>query len=170
MLADVRGPTGPRAGLTRRALLGGSAVVGASLVMTAACTSSIEPPPESTAAPEPDPDARIREEVAGQEAALIAVYDATIAAHPGLADALRGIREEHAAHAEAMGPPVSGAAPPQVPATRAGAITALVEAEQQAIALRTSACEAAAGADLARVTALIAASEAGHAEFLRGVT
>ena len=41
--------------------------------------------------------------------------------------------------------------------------------QQQAIALRTAACEESMATDLARITALIAASEAGHAEYLRGI-
>ena len=53
--------------------------------------------------------------------------------------------------------------------SRAEALAALADAEQQAIGQRTAACEAASGADLARVTALIAASEAGHVEYLRGI-
>lgn len=172
MLIDVRRPAPMRAALTRRALLAGSVVLGASWGV-AACTS--DPPPEpdtsSTDGAAPDADAGIRATVAGDEAELIARYEATIAAHPELADTLTPLRDEHLAHAEAMGsnrPEAGGFAEP-VPATRGQALAALIEAEQQAVALRTSACEASIDTDLARITALIAASEAGHAEFLRGV-
>lgn len=171
MLAVVHGPHGPEAPrearLTRRALIGGSALVGASL-LAAACSPSPSPDPTDSAEPPPDPDAAVRADVAGAEASLLALYDAVIAAHPALAEDLSALREEHAAHAEALGVPAS--APPAPPVgSRAQALAALSEAEQQAVGQRTSACEAATGAELARLTALIAASEAGHVEFLRGV-
>lgn len=173
MLAGVQGPETTRTprprgpALTRRALIGGSALVGVSLV-AAACSSSPSPEPAPTQTPEPDADAAVRTEVAAGEAALIALYDAVIAAHPALAPDLTAIREEHAAHAEAMGLPAPSSASPAV-GTQAQALAALTDAEQQAVAARTAACEAATGADLARITALIAASEAGHAEYLRGL-
>jgi hypothetical protein len=110
----------------------------------------------------------VRADVAAQESAIIALYDAVIAAHPALATDLAAIRDEHAAHAEAMGVAGPSTASPVV-GTRAEALAALSDAEKQAIAQRTAACEAASGADLARVTALIAASEAGHVEYLRGI-
>ena len=59
---------------------------------------------------------------------------------------------------------------PPVVGSRSEAVAAVTDAEQRAIAQRTAACEAATGAELARLTALIAASEAGHVEYLRGVT
>lgn len=173
MLAVVQGPetTGtprsPRAALTRRALLGGSAILGVSLV-AAACTTSPSPEPTPTQSPEPDADAGVRTEVVAGEAALLALYDAVIAAHPALAADLTALREEHAAHAEAMGV-AAPTSPAPVVGTRAEALAALTDAEQQAIAARTAACEAATDSDLARVTALIAASEAGHVEYLRGL-
>lgn len=171
MLAVVHRPETPaaprEARLTRRALIGGSALVGASLLVSA-CSSSPSPGPTESPQPTADPDAQVRADVAAAEASLIALYDAVIAAHPGLAGDLAAIRDEHAAHAEAMGLPVSAAAAPAV-GSRAQALAAVTAAEQQAIAQRTAACEATSGADLARITALIAASEAGHVEFLRGV-
>lgn len=173
MLAGVQGPetrgTPPsrQNALTRRALLGGSAALGVTL-LAAACSTSPSPEPTSTTAPEPDADAAVRVDVAAGEAALLALYDAVIAAHPALAADLTLVRDEHAAHAEAMGVPLPSDAAPAV-GTQAEALTALTDAEQQAIAARTAACEAATGADLARVTALIAASEAGHVEYLRGL-
>ncbi len=157
----------PRGPLTRRALIGGSALIGAALV-AAACSPSPSPEPSDSATPEPDADAQVRADVAAQESAIIALYDAVIAAHPALASDLSAIRDEHAAHAEAMGVTGPSAAPPVV-GTQAEALAALSDAEKQAIAQRTAACEAASGADLARVTALIAASEAGHVEYLRGI-
>lgn len=177
MLAGVHGaetpgrPKPPEASrealLTRRALIAGSALAGVSLVFTA-CSPSPSPGPTDTPAPTEDPDAQVRADVAAAEAALIALYDATIAAYPALASDLTVVRDEHAAHAEAMGVTPSPVSTPAV-GSRAEALAALADAEQQAIAQRTAACESASGPDLARVTALIAASEAGHVEYLRGL-
>jgi len=156
MLTGVHGPETPEAPpppgarLTRRALLGGSALVGASLI-AAACTPAPGPEPsDNSEAPAPDADAQVRAAVAADEASLIALYDAVIAAHPALASDLAALRDEHREHAEAL--------------------AALTDAEKRAVGQRTAACEAAAAEDLARLTALIAASEAGHAEYLRGLT
>lgn len=178
MLAGVHGAETPgrpqppeaarEARLTRRALISGSALAGVSLVI-AACSSSPSPGPTDTPTPTEDLDAQVRADVAAAEAALIGLYDAVIAAYPALASDLTAIRDEHAAHAEAMGVAPSPVIAPAV-GSRAEALAALADAEQQAIAQRTAACESAAGADLARVTALIAASEAGHVEYLRGLT
>lgn len=161
MLSDMRRP-----GLTRREILGGSVLLG----VLVACTSDPSPgPTATTSAPGPDPDAAVRADVAQQEADLIALYDATVTAHPDLTESLAVIRAEHAAHAEAMGVGATAATPASVASVRGQALADLIAAEQQAVALRTAACEACAESDLARITALIAASEAGHAEFLRGV-
>lgn len=158
-----------RGRVTRRALIGTSALIGASLV-AAACSPSPSPEPTDTPAPEPDvdADAQVRSDVAAQEAAIIALYDAVVAAHPELATDLAALRDEHAEHAEALGSPTPASGAPAV-GSRAEALAAVMEAEKQAIAQRTAACEAASGADLARLTALIAASEAGHVEYLRGI-
>jgi hypothetical protein len=153
-----------RGRVTRRALIGGSALIGASLV-AAACSPAPSPEPTDTPAPEPDIDAQVRSDVATQEAAIIALYDAVIAAHPELATDLAVLRDEHA---EALGSTAPASNAPAV-GSRAEALAAVTEAEKQAIAQRTAACEAASGADLARLTALIAASEAGHVEYLRGI-
>lgn len=153
--------------LTRRALMGGSALVGASLVV-AACSPSPSPEPSDSTSPTTDPDAQVRGDVASAEAALIALYDAVIAAHPALASDLSAVRDEHAAHAEAMGVAPSTTIAQPV-GSRSEALATLTDAEQQAIAQRTAACESASGADLVRLTALIAASEAGHVEYLRGI-
>jgi hypothetical protein len=161
-------PDGSGGDLTRRTVLGGSAVLG--LALLTGCTSEPEPAPSDTPAPVPDADAQVRDTVAAEEAALIALYDAAIAAHPGLAGDLTPLRDQHVAHAEAMGSaPQSGQAVGGV-GSRPQALAALKDAEQRAIAQRTSACEAATGIDTARTIALIAASEAGHAEYLRGLT
>lgn len=177
MLAGVSGartPGQPQAAesargarLTRRALIGGSALGAASLVL-AACSPSPSPGPTDTPSPTDDPDAQVRADVAASEASLIALYDAVIAAHPDLAGDLAVVRDEHAAHLEAMGVAPPPGSTPAV-GSRAEALNALSEAEKKAIAQRTTACESSSSADLARVTALIAASEAGHVEYLRGI-
>ncbi len=173
MLAGVHRSFPPTSGgrMTRRAVLGSAAALGAALV--AACTSSPEPAPTTgTSSPEPDADADapVRTSVAQDEAAIIALYDAVIAAYPGLSGDLVPLRDEHMAHAEAMGTSTPSAAASAAPASQPQALAALIDAEQQAIAQRTAACEASTSTDLARTVALIAASEAGHAEFLRGLT
>jgi hypothetical protein len=149
-------------GLTRRALLGGSAALAAGVL--AACTSDPTPVPSDSPSPTADADAQVRVSVADGEAQLIALYDAVLAAHPGLAADLEPLR----ADAVAATPTPAGPAP--TVGSRPQALAALIEAEQQAVAQRTGACEASTAADLARTVALIAASEAGHAEFLRGIT
>ena len=136
------------------------------------CTSTADPDSSSASgtdpAPAPEADAAVRAGVAADEAALIALYDAVIAAHPDLAGDLTPLRDEHVAHAESMGALESAPVPAGV-GTRAQALAAIREAEQRAVAERTASCEECTTADLARLTALIAASEAGHAQFLRGI-
>ena len=155
-------------GLTRRALLGGSAALAAGVL--AACTSDPTPAPSDSPSPTADVDAQVRVSVADGEAQLIALYDAVLAAHPGLAADLEPLRAEHIAHADAVAATPTPAGPAPTVGSRPQALAALIEAEQQAVAQRTGACEASTAADLARTVALIAASEAGHAEFLRGIT
>jgi hypothetical protein len=172
MLAGVRRsfapPVAQADSVSRRAVLGASAALMAGIL--AACSSDPQPGPTDSQTAAPDVDDQVRASVLEDEATLITLYDAVIAAHPSLAEGLTPLREQHVAHAAAM----SGASLPPEAAPVVGsqpqALAALIEAEKQAIGQRTAACEAAAGEDLARTLALIAASEAGHAEFLRGVT
>ena len=138
-------------------------------LLAAACTSAPAPGPTATPSPDVDPDAEVAATVAADEAMLIALYDAAIAAHPALAPELTALRDEHAAHAGAVGSPPTPAGAPAV-GSRAEAVAALLAAEERAVAQRTAACEAATAIELARLTALIAASEAGHAQFLRGIS
>jgi hypothetical protein len=169
MLAGVHQPTArTRASVTRRALLGGSAVVTAAVLV--GCSSEPEPKPSDSPTPEPDADAQVRARVASDEIAIIALYDAVMAAHPDLSPELMPLRDEHAEHRDAVGDASATTSPTPAVGTRPQAIAALIEAEQRAVAERTTACEAAAGTDVARLVALIAASEAGHAEYLRGLT
>lgn len=135
----------------------------------AGCSSEPEPTPSDSPSPETDADAQVRAIVTADETSIISLYDAVIAAHPDLSGDLSPLRDEHVAHREAMGDPSSSTPPAPAVGTRAQAITALVEAERQAVAQRTTACETATGTDVTRLVALIAASEAGHAEYLRGL-
>ncbi len=152
-----------RAHLTRRAAL--ALLAGATV---AACSSGGNSD-EATATS--DPDAGIREQVAGQEWSLVALYDAVIAAQPALAGELAALRQQHVDHANALGsasaPPAS-ASPPTVSSSPEAARATLLDAEAAAVRERTQACQAAVGTEPARLLALIAASEAGHAAYLRG--
>jgi hypothetical protein len=172
MLTCVRWPStspdGSGGDLTRRTVLGGSAVLG--LALLAGCTSDPDPAPSGSSTPTPDADAQVRDTVAAEEAALIALYDAAIAAHPDLAADLTPLRDQHVEHADAMGSASLSAPAVAGVGSRPQALAALRDAEQRAIAQRTSACEAATGIDTARTIALIAASEAGHVEYLRALT
>lgn len=148
--------------LTRRHLLLG-AVTGVALGAVAGCGNEAEP--ISLAA---DP---VRLEALGAELNLIAVYEASIAAQPDLAAPLTAILEQHREHARALEVQDSEA---PTPAARSGAaavgLDALRELERQAAGLRAGACVRAGNPELARLLALIGASEAQHVAVLAGVT
>lgn len=141
---------------TRRAVLAGGA-----LLAVSACTGS-----SGAGRPaRPDPDVPLRADAVARERALLASYDALLAAQPDLAPRLGPLREEHAAHLAALGAeqapatvPPSGAAPS--PAAAPG-VAALVRAERDAAAAHAAATAAASPA-LAAVLAQLAASEASH--------
>ncbi|MEZ5116327.1 MAG: hypothetical protein R2737_08665 [Candidatus Nanopelagicales bacterium] len=180
---------------SRRALLAG--LMALPVAPLAGCTSGDATPPDPSRATgtAADADALLRGRVTAAEDALVARYDATIAAHPALAERLAPLRDQHLAHREAVtaeGPVADGgAAAPSpspsggpagggsggsggpataVPTDRAAAVAALRRAEQEAARDRTEACTAAAGAGLARLLALVAASEASHQAALGGGT
>lgn len=147
--------------LTRRHLLLG-ALTGVALVSATGCSEETEP--VSLAA---DP---VRLEALGAELDLIAVYEASIAAQPDLAPTLTVILEQHREHARAL--EVQDAEAP-TPAPR-GAATAvdlngLRDLERRAAGLRAGACVRAGNPELARLLALIGASEAQHVAVLAGV-
>ena len=145
--------------MTRRVAL--TLLVGAGV---AACTpgGSADDPTAS-----PDVDAGIRDQVVADEWSLVAQYDAVIAAQPSLAADLSPLRQHHVEHAQSLGSasPTTSSAPPASAAT----VTALADAETAATRQRGQACQSATGPDTARLLALIAASEAGHASYLRGL-
>jgi hypothetical protein len=160
-------------GPTRRAVL----ATGGALVL-AACLPAENPHP-----PRPDPDLRLRRAVALEVRVLVAAYAAVAAAFPDAGSArlarLRSLAAEHEAHIVALeGPPPTASpspstrtgspnpsAPPQVPSTPAAAVTWLAGLERAAAARRTGQVLA-AGADLGRLLASIAACEATHADLL----
>ncbi|MFF2811983.1 hypothetical protein ACFVT2_33385 [Streptomyces sp. NPDC058000] len=165
--------------LTRRTtLLAGAALGGAALL--AGCAESARPAPD---APEHSAAAeRLRARAAQDSTALLARYDATLAAHPALGTRLRPLRAEVARHAEAFtaDPPSAGAsapasAPPagaargadapRVPADERAARTALADAERTLADARTAALVS-APAELARLLASVAAAGAAHAYLL----
>ncbi|MFI9051329.1 hypothetical protein [Streptomyces sp. NPDC053427] len=173
----------------RRTLLAGAALGGAALLT--GCSE--EPGPEraehSSAAD------RLRHRAADDSTALLARYDATLAAHPALESALRPLRTEVARHAEAFGPdgtaPSPGSTPPRgtpahagtgvsdrspapaghsgppVPEDERAARTELAHAERTLADRRTKAL-ATAPPELARLLASVAAAGAAHAYLLVG--
>ncbi|MER0244461.1 hypothetical protein AAHZ94_21140 [Streptomyces sp. HSW2009] len=99
-------PTGPR----RRSLLaiagGAVGISGIGTLLTGCSDDS-----RDTAASDgrTSADARLRSEAARASAALLVRYDATISAHPALANRLRPLRGEVARHAAAFGSPAPSA-------------------------------------------------------------
>ena len=116
------------------------------------------------------PSAEEAVDQAVQEADLVALYDAVLAAFPGsdAADMLTAVRDQHARHRDALGG-ASGpsAATPTVPATLGAALTALAGTEREASRSRIRACVDAADPERARLLSIIAASEASHVPALR---
>jgi len=155
----------------------------ATVLVAAGCTS--EHPPD----PEPTPtghDEGVRDAVAESERALLAGYDEVIAEHPGLADHLAPLRAHHEAHLAGIGragalpgsptPSTAPATPsiathrpstaPAAPRTASAALAALAAAERRAQRQRSRACRDARDVALVRTLALVAGSEAQHAEVL----
>ncbi|PWI43603.1 hypothetical protein [Streptomyces sp. ICBB 8177] len=168
---------GPR----RRAVLAGGA--GLPLVALATGCADAVPAPDPRAVAAADAEERGRVLAAQDCAALLARYDATIAAHPPLAARLRPLRAQVAAHRQALAPPAPGtpspalsapasASPsasgaPAVPSGQDAALKALADAEQRTAATRTAALRDASPA-LARLLASVAAAGTCHALLLRG--
>lgn len=167
--------------MRRRTLLrwAGLGLVGFAAVPLAGCTQGPTPAPTGSGSSGPTDDSSpsaadnaLRERVAAEESALLSRYEATMAAHPALAAQLRPLAEQHRDHHRAMlgsdgATPTD--APPAIPADPAAAVADLAAAERSAAEARTSACLEAQVTDTARLLALIAASEASHAEALGGV-
>ncbi len=147
-----------------------SALAAAGLLGAAACTGASPAP-----APRPvDPDVALRQDAISRERALLARYDALLAADPALRARLAPVRSEHERHLEALGQPpapsgsavapaVPSAVAPAVPSATAGTPTlaALIQAERTT-ATAHAAATATASPGLAAVLAQLAASEASH--------
>jgi hypothetical protein len=147
---------------TRRAVLGGAA-----LAALAGCTTETPAPP-----PGPGPQAQLLMGALQGEAALIALYDAVLAAHPGLRTRLGPLRDHHSRHLAVLrhhlvraGAVPAPPRPPAVPAGQARALGALRTAEHRAAAARADEVRRAAPG-LAQLLASIGACEAGHAQVL----
>jgi hypothetical protein len=150
-------------------VLGGSAAV----LVTAAtgCTSVSQ-----ADAPPPGPEVTLLDGVIKGEAELIALYDAVLAAHQGLAGRLTPLRDHHVQHLEVLkrhyvpGSTTGTATPaprPVVtaPAGEARALSAIRGAERKAAAARADEGRR-ASPGLSQLLASIGACEAGHAQEL----
>ena len=157
------------ASISRRAIVAGLALSPFALIACGASGGQGSSSGATSSAPtnSPAPDEALRATCARAEADLIALYDATIAAHPNT-PGLSKIRDEHAAHFEAFGVDSNPSAAPNVAQSQSQALKDLQKAEQVAAEARTADCVAVGDAALARLIALIAASEAAHAVALGG--
>ncbi|MFE9472912.1 hypothetical protein ACFYOR_17940 [Streptomyces griseofuscus] len=155
-------PSGPR----RRTLLASAA--GAALL--AGCTSGADSGGDSSATE------RARAQAAADSATLLGRYDAVLTAFPDLAERLRPLRTEVAAHAAAFregttptappsGSPSASPTPVPVPATSKDALASLAAAERALADRRAKALPDVPG-ESARLLAATAAAGAAHAYLL----
>ncbi|MEK9665039.1 MAG: hypothetical protein VW362_07005 [Candidatus Nanopelagicales bacterium] len=117
-----------------------------------------------------DPDLALAAQVAEQEWALVAAYDRALQAQPDLAALLTPLRDQHREHAGAVGStqaPAAETTGAAAPASPDQVVAELLAAERAAVTERTQVCDASSGPQFASLIALIAASEAGHVEYLR---
>ncbi|MEU2625209.1 hypothetical protein ABZ642_45160 [Streptomyces sp. NPDC007157] len=167
-------PPPPRTpwGVRRRSLI----VSAASAALLAGCSAD---PDSAGHGGSTSVTARARARAARDSQALLRQYDAVLAAHPGLAERLRPLRAQVAAHAAAFaegasksptatGSPsatVSAAASPGVPADEKSALASLAAAER-ALADRRATQLLDVPGELARLLAGVAAAGAAHAYLL----
>ncbi|MFI0779065.1 hypothetical protein [Streptomyces sp. NPDC021212] len=170
-------PSLPQAASPRRRsllLAGGSAGAAALLV---GCSGDSDDGSRSSGSAD---DAALRARGVRDSAALLARYDATIDAHAGLAERLKPLRAETAAHMAAFGskdpsasasatasrsPAAGGRRLPAVPADEKKALGALAQAERHTADSRTTALVG-APPELARLLASVAACGAAHVYLL----
>lgn len=157
--------------LTRRQGLLALAL-GAPAVLLAACT---EDAPSTTASASPASSGvtageSLASQVAAEEAALVAQYDAALATlaggDAGTVALLTTLRDNHVAHRDALGgsgvDPAGGAT-----ASTGNVLAELLTAERAAARSRVRACVDADDPAVARTLSLIAAAEAAHVAALR---
>ncbi len=153
---------------TRRAVLGGSAVL---LATATGCTTT-----GRAEAPAAGPDVALLAGVIQSETELIALYSAVLAAHQRLTGRLAPLRDHHAQHLAVLkrhyvpGTNIGTTTPePRATATapsgEAMAVATLRNAERKAAAARADEVRRAAPG-LAQLLASIGACEAGHAQVL----
>ncbi|GAA0900633.1 hypothetical protein GCM10009574_087380 [Streptomyces asiaticus] len=160
----------------RRSLLLGGGALGA-VALLSGCSDDRESRREADGGADV---ALLRARGARDSTALLARYDATVDAHPALAERLAPLREETARHvavftAEGRSPSPSatvsrspsagGRRMPKVPKDEKQALSALVQAERQTADTRTAAL-ATAPPELARLLASVAACGAAHVYLL----
>lgn len=154
--------------ISRRIVL--AALAGLPVVaLGGACSSGDGSPTPSTspsALQETDPIS----DAVTDEWLLVARYEATFARHPELETELGVFRDQHVAHAQALGSerPANLADLGEAPKSANRAIALLAAAEQAASGLRIDSCVRCDDAQSARLLALIAASESAHATALEG--
>jgi hypothetical protein len=170
--------------VSRRRVLSAAAGLGATLLVTSACSSQSSADRQPTATPSIGPDVGIREGAAEAERALLAAYAATIARHPELTERLAAPSAHHEEHLSALSPlsppatptptvsapassPAAGGAGVSsgVPDDPLAAVAALATAERVA-AGRQLEYLGAASPGLARLLASVGAAEAAHAAVL----
>lgn len=175
----------PLSNIPRRRAVRAALVLPAAAGLLGGCSDGTRP--EGTSAkgsPAADATAALRKRAARDSAALLAQYDATVAAHPDLAKRLRPLRAEVARHAEAFGTSARSASPsaapsssspmsspspsasPSVPAEAGAALSALAAAERTLADARATALLD-APPELARLLASVAACGAGHVLLLK---
>ncbi|MDX2709093.1 hypothetical protein PV350_40550 [Streptomyces sp. PA03-6a] len=178
--------TVPLSNIPRRRAVRAALVLPAAAGLLGGCSDGTRP--EGTSAkgsPAADATAALRKRAARDSAALLAQYDATVAAHPDLVKQLQPLRAEVARHAQAFGTSARAASPsaapssssspmsspspsasPSVPAGAAAALSALAAAERTLADARATALLD-APPELARLLASVAACGAGHVLLLK---
>ncbi|MGI8336673.1 hypothetical protein ACRYCC_42585 [Actinomadura scrupuli] len=149
-------------------MLGGTLALGLPLVAGCRGKPAVTLPP--------DPDVATLNAAINAESGLIALYEAVIAQHPGLAQRLTPLVGHHREHLSVLRkyyvpgsgegtPAPARPTPPGVPDEPARAVVTLRTAERQAAAGRLADVET-VPAGLAQLFASIGACEAGHAAVL----
>jgi len=148
--------------------------------LVSGCTSDNDNDGSPGGGSTPDPDLQLLADGVATTQDLLAAYEATLERHPQLADRLKPMRANHAAHLAALTsfrPDLPTAAPgpdasasptaPSVPPARDQAVEALAAAELAAAGKRVGQARNARDPKLARLLASIGGSEAAHTAVLR---